>query len=120
MFVLLVEDDPLIQGVLADCLQEAGFDTETARTAEEALEIVEHKKDELRLLITDIRIDSADGKTGWDVAQYARQISPELPSIHMSGDSAFERQSNALPDSIFMMKPFRIATLLDLLAKVIS
>jgi DNA-binding NtrC family response regulator len=111
--VILVEDEPLIQVALVEFIEDAGYPAEAAHNAEEAIELIERKKADLRLLITDIRIHSAGNKTGWDVAQYARQAVPGLPIIYISGDSAFHRQANAVPSSFFLSKPFRMTELLD-------
>lgn len=120
MVVVLVEDDLLIQGILAESLEEAGYRTETAEDVEQALDLIERTQAELWVLVTDIRIPSGDGRTGWDVAQHARELLPDLPIVYMSGDSAFQRQAHGLPNSIFMMKPFRVTQLLDNLKDVLA
>ena len=120
MLVALVEDDPMINGVLAECLEDAGYRTETVQTAGEAFDLIERRKADLGLLITDIRIHSADNKTGWDVADFARRHIPGLPIIYMSGDSAFHRRTNGLPNSVFLTKPFRVSELLACLREVLN
>ena len=120
MSVILVEDEPLIQGALVEFIEDAGYPAEAAHDAEDAIELIERKKADLRLLITDIRIHSTGNKTGWDVAQYARQAIPDLPIIYISGDSAFHRQANAVPNSFFLPKPFRMSELLGCLRQALG
>jgi DNA-binding response OmpR family regulator len=119
VFVLLVEDDPLIQLALAVSLDHAGYRTETAMTVDHALDRIARANGELRLLITDIRARGSDGKTGWDVAQYARQVMPDLPIIYISDDHTFRRHAHGARRSI-VTKLFRVSEVLDRLEKRIS
>ena len=118
--VILVEDELLIQQALVEFIEDAGYRAEAAPNAEDAIELIERRKADLRLLITDIRIRSTGNKTGWDVAQHARQVIPGLPIIYMSGDSALHRQANAVPNSLFLPKPFRMPQLLDCLRQALG
>ena len=120
MSVILVEDEPLIQEALIEFIEAAGYPAEGANSAEEAIGLIERGKSQLQLLITDIRIQSAANMTGWDVAQYARQVIPGLPVIYMSGDSALDRRESAVPNSYFLHKPFRLPELLDCLKQAIG
>ena len=118
--MILVEDEPLIQAALTEFIEDAGYPAEGANSAEEAIALIERRKGQLRLLITDIRIHSSGNRTGWDVAQYARQVIPSLPVIYMSGDSGLDRRESAVPNSYFLHKPFRLPELLDCVRQAIG
>lgn len=103
--VLLVEDDPDIQDLLLDTLEEAGFSVLQATNVEGANRILEEHHADLRAVITDINF--GDSKlTGWDVARSARERVAALPVIYMTGASADEWGSKGVPNSVLINKPF--------------
>lgn len=105
VLVLLVEDDPDIQDLLLDTLEEAGFEVAQASDPEGAIEILEERQASLRALVTDI--DFGGGKlTGWDVARRARELLNELPVVYMTGASAEDWGSKGVPNSVLINKPF--------------
>ncbi len=54
--ILIVEDDPLIQCMVEEALQEAGFETAIAGSAEEAVTLIKGKVTNYQVLITDINL----------------------------------------------------------------
>ncbi len=105
MLILVVEDEVLILSMIADTLEEVGFEVEQASTAEEGMAQLDARSGKIGALVTDIRI--GNGKlTGWDVAKHARELDPELPIIYVTGDSAGEWAANGVPKSVLVTKPF--------------
>lgn len=105
VLVLLVEDDPAIQELLLDTLEEAGFEVVQAFNAEGAIKILKERTADLRAVVSDI--DFGDRKlTGWDVARRARELLNELPVIYMTGASAEDWGSKGVPNSVLINKPF--------------
>ena len=100
--VLVVEDEPLILDIVADELNDAGFEVLQATTGEEAVAILE-KAQSVDLLLTDIRLPGV--LDGWGVAERARQRFAGLPVIYVTGYSG--EPARQVPDSILMMKPYR-------------
>jgi CheY-like chemotaxis protein len=104
VLILLVEDDPGIQDLLFDTLEEAGFEVVQASNAAQAISILNEKSD-IRAIVTDI--DFGDSKlTGWDVARHARELLKDLPVVYMTGASADDWGSKGVPNSVLINKPF--------------
>ena len=116
--VLVIEDDDGIQCLVDDALTEAGFDPAIAASGEEAVTLFQGSNGKYRVLVTDInligRID------GWEVAQQARKIDPELPIVYMSGASAADWPSKGVPNSIMLAKPFAPAQLVTALSQLLN
>lgn len=97
--VLCVDDEPFIRMVVAECVANLGLEPVEAANGEEALDAFSPSA--IDLLITDIRLG---GISGWEVAEVARALKPDLPVIYISG---FPSSGEQLPDTIYMPKPFR-------------
>ncbi|MGY4435095.1 CheY-like chemotaxis protein [Bradyrhizobium sp. F1.13.1] len=54
--VLVAEDDEAVQGVVADALNEGGFEPATARTGEEAVTLLRGRQTRYSALVTDINL----------------------------------------------------------------
>jgi CheY-like chemotaxis protein len=107
MKVLLVEDEELIRQIVADALEDAGFEVIEAATGEEALSrCKEHIAD---VLFTDIRLPGEID--GWDVAEHCRQVDPQMPVVYATGHSLAEHRP--VSGSRFFQKPYRTATIID-------
>jgi CheY-like chemotaxis protein len=100
--VLVVEDEPLILDIVADELNDAGFNVLQATTGEEAVAIL-NTVPLIDLLLTDIRLPGS--VDGWGVAEHAREIFRTLPVIYVTGYSG--KPVRQVPDSILLMKPYR-------------
>jgi len=69
-------------------------------------------------LVTDVNLG---GKlTGWDVAKRARELTPDMPVIYMTGAAANEWASNGVPNSILLSKPFAPAQLLTAVSNLLN
>ena len=116
--ILVVEDEPLIRGLIEEALNEGGFDTVIVASGEEALTLLNGNKDKYRALVTDI---SLDGKIeGWEVARHVREIDPEYPVIYMSGASAADWASKGVPNSLILAKPFAPAQLITAISNLLN
>lgn len=104
---LLVEDDALQREVMAELLQDQGFEVVECSTAEAAELIVATSGTELRALITDNGL--AGAMSGVELAEYARRKYPQMNIIVMSG-----KQVKCLPaHTTFLQKPFAPILLLE-------
>jgi CheY-like chemotaxis protein len=78
--VLIVEDEPEVQAVLADMLREAGYVVVVAKDGAEGIERCEQEA--MDIVLTDI---SMPGLSGWDVAARLRERFPTIPVGFVTG-----------------------------------
>ena len=79
--VLALDDDPIALEVTQFYLEEIGCEVITASNPHEALEILATNR-RIEMLITDIQMDPMDG---YEVAERAKRMRPELFIIFASG-----------------------------------
>jgi CheY-like chemotaxis protein len=115
--ILVVEDEPLIRMNLVDTLHDGGFTTEECGEGKAACAHID-KSDEMRGLITDIRL--GDGPNGWDVARHARRRFPHVAVLYVTGDSVAEWTSEGVPNSLIMQKPYADAQLMTAIASLLT
>jgi CheY-like chemotaxis protein len=97
--ILVVDDDADVREVIAETLEGFGYGVVIAASGEEALPVLA-KRDDIRMLITDVRMP---GMSGFELAARARRLSTGLKVIITSG--------YFLPQPIaerFLKKPFRM------------
>jgi DNA-binding response OmpR family regulator len=117
--ILVVDDDPLIHGIVEAALAAGGFESAIAPSGEEAVTLLKESKSKYRALITDI--DLGRGKMdGWEVARHAREIDPAFPVIYMSAGSADKWAANGVPDSILLTKPFAPVQLVTAVSQLLN
>jgi DNA-binding NtrC family response regulator len=68
-------------------------------------------------LITDIRMS---GGSGWDIAKRARELSPGVPVVYVTGDSAAEWSSKGVPNSLLVEKPFAPAQVVGAISTLMN
>jgi CheY-like chemotaxis protein len=108
--VLLVEDERLLDRVVADALRTIGVPCETVSCEEEAVRrLTERRYD---LVISDLRIQRGSGV---NVLRHARTLYPNLPVIVATAYAADEEVYHALALGVdaLLYKPFDIDTLLN-------
>lgn len=102
--LLLAEDEAMIADLLETSLQEAGFEVVTAMSGGDAIKQFEDSSERFCGVITDIRMPG--GPDGWDVGKRAREITPNIPVVYISGDSEGDWTSKGVPGSVMITKPF--------------
>jgi CheY-like chemotaxis protein len=116
--ILVVEDEELIQSLVADTLREGGFEPVIVMSGEEAVTLLKADNRKYRALVTDINLKAK--MDGWEVAQHAREIEPEFPIVYMSGAAAADWTSKGVLNSIMLSKPFAPAQLLAAIANLLN
>ncbi|MGR4927944.1 response regulator [Bradyrhizobium sp. CAR08] len=116
--VLVVEDDEAVQGVVADVLNEGGFEPATARTGEEAVTLLKGRQTNYSALVTDINL--LGRVSGWDVARAARQVDPNFPVVYMTGAAADEWAILGVPNSLLLRKPFAPAQIVTAVSQLLN
>jgi PAS domain S-box-containing protein len=94
---LVIEDDPVVRGMAARGLREAGYDVLEAVNGREALELIRAHTGRLDVVVTDIGMPEMDG---YDVARRLSEERPDIPIVFMSGYGDPE------PKVPFLQKPF--------------
>lgn len=97
--ILVVDDEPVVRGLVVELLSGAGHEVITAASGEEALALL----DGVDLLVCDVRLPGVSGEA---VVETARTRRPGLPAVLMTGDPA-EPSPGALA------KPFTPSDLLQ-------
>ena len=83
MCVLLVEDEPVIREIMAESLQDAGYDVMEARDGDQAIGLMDDAQGRFTILVTDLHMPgSADGTV---VAARLRELRPGIPVIITTG-----------------------------------
>ena len=79
MCVLIVEDEPLILMMAAECLEDAGHDVMTAEHGLEAITLIEAWPGKFSILVTDHHMPY--GVTGGQLVQHMRRSRPDMPML---------------------------------------
>jgi signal transduction histidine kinase/CheY-like chemotaxis protein len=102
--LLVVEDDPLVRGIIARELVTQGYVVTEAPDGHAAIERITHGKEPFDLVITDLAMPRLDGL---ELATRIEAVRPDLPVLLMSGHPD-ERTRRALADAKrpYLQKPF--------------
>jgi two-component system response regulator GlrR len=111
--ILVVDDDPDILRLLDLRLQTAGYEVETASSAEKALALITINKP--HLVVTDLRMDGMSGLALFDTLH---QSDPGLPVIILTAHGSIPEAVEATRRGVFsfLTKPFESKDLLQQVA----
>ncbi|MFO0756510.1 MAG: ATP-binding protein [Byssovorax sp.] len=101
--ILLVEDEDAPRRLLSSVLSRAGYAVITARSAREALSLVEQRDRPIDLLVTDVIMPGMSGKL---LAEHIRRRCPETRILFISGyaNDMTDKDLSTL-DATFVAKP---------------
>jgi CheY-like chemotaxis protein len=108
--ILVVDDEAALRHALVDILRTSGYEVLEAQSATKALEIAEQHSGKLDILLTDIVMP---GLRGTELARRVTKIHPRIQVVYMSGYAEGFSEVELPPNSVFLQKPFRFATLLE-------
>ena len=117
--ILVVEDQEAVRMVAVDFLQEFGYEVLQASNGVEGLQILQDVPD-IALLFTDVVMPG--GMNGFDLAQAAEQLCPNLKIIHASGypkGAMVHQEEPRLKDNL-ISKPFRREELRKVIAETLG
>lgn len=116
--VLFVEDEPVTREIMADTLDDAGFDVTATCTADEAAILIADA-DRFDVLLTDITMPGLIDGIG--LAEHAREVHPDLPVLFVSGRLDNARRAEAVGQpSAFMPKPYDMARVISTIGRLIG
>ena len=110
--ILLVDDDPWILDLIADCLSEEGFDVVTAPDGQVALERAQ--ADQPALILLDYQMPCLDAPRF--ATAYRQRPGPHAPIVLLTARAAPQRAAEVGADA-YLGKPFELASLMDLVAQ---
>ncbi len=101
--VLIVDDEKNYPRILSAVLEEEGFETLTANSGHEALEIL--KNTDVDLVLTDMKMPSMDGM---ELLERIKAKDTELPVIMMTAHGTVDRAVEAMQKGAYsyILKPF--------------
>src|SRR5688572_32629369 len=98
-------------------LHDSGYSTSTAASGEEALSMLETNAG-YRAVVNDISLGGAT--TGWDVAQRARELIPDVPVLYVTSTAAAEWRARSVPGSLLVQKPFDPAQIITGMSRLLN
>jgi DNA-binding response OmpR family regulator len=114
--ILVLEDEPGLQRLLARTLTSSGYEVVTAATADEAVAAARPVR--LALLVADV---NARGASGPVVAQVLKEQQPDLRVLFISGhDPSFLTAHGLTPSAEFLQKPFSPQVFLATVRRLIT
>ncbi len=118
MCLLLVEDEPFIREVMAESLEDAGFEVFVAENGSQAIELLDHPPKPIRMLVTDFHMPG--NIDGAQVAHHLRSLNPRTPVVIATGRpdvlSASWRQQFGYE---LLRKPYRPSELVALVGTML-
>jgi nitrogen regulation protein NR(I) len=115
--VLLIEDDPDLASVIRDALEANDYQVTLAKDGDEGFALAH--KNYYDALLTDFQLPSQDGL---NIVRKLHEEKPHLPVIlmtaHHSTDIAIQATRRGAWD--YLMKPFALKTMLDLIARAVE
>ncbi len=117
--ILVVDDEPMALKLVQSVLERRGFEVVCSTSPEQALEIFQQRREQIDLLISDIVMPEMDGTK---LAGRMVEINPDLPVLFMSGFVTEHEveQAGDIRDFAFIRKPFRPATLVQAVQKMLT
>ena len=116
--VLVVEDEPVVRGVILEMLGEQGYRTLEAVDGPSGLQIL-RTNERIDLLVTDVGLPGMNGR---QVADQARETRPELKILFITGYAESVAISNGFlqPGMEMITKPFDLDHLAQRIRAMIS
>jgi two-component system, cell cycle sensor histidine kinase and response regulator CckA len=108
--VLVADDEAALRQTIVEILLSSGYNVLESQSAEDALEIARRNAGKIDILLTDIVMP---GLRGPELARRVQDIQPDVKVVFMSGYAEGLPEAELPPDSAFLQKPFRFATLLE-------
>lgn len=110
--VLVVDDDAGLLALIREDLEKQGLACACARSDREAYRLL--ASEPFDAVVVDVNLGV--GTTGFDVARRARQVTPQIRVIYISGDANAQHwMTFGVPSSDYVSKPFPLDRLADLL-----
>jgi len=116
--VLVVEDEPVVRGLVVELLTELGYQVIEAHDGPEGLERL-RGRGRIDLLITDIGLPGLNGR---QIADAGRELRPDLKVLYMTGyaENAALAPGFLQPGTAIITKPFAIEAMAERVRAIIE
>ncbi len=115
--ILVVDDEPNVLVTYRLIMQQQGFAVNAAISSEEARRCIDSVK--LDMLLCDLSLEKQE--SGFDVIEYLRKKSPNIPAVLLTGyatqDASDWAEKRGIP---VLYKPIDIQQLLETISKLIK
>ncbi|NCB40562.1 MAG: response regulator, partial [Erysipelotrichia bacterium] len=117
--ILVVDDDEMVRFITVSLLEHFNFKVIEAKNGMHALELFEHFKSQIRLVVCDMIMPGMDG---WQTIEALRTIAPGIPVILASGydEAVASKDSHKEQPQVFLSKPFNSDSLQNAICKVLQ
>jgi signal transduction histidine kinase len=117
--ILVAEDEPAVRLLVTETLEQLGYTVLEATDGYEALAIIERRKGDIELLLTDVIMPLMNGH---ELATRLESILPAAKVLYMSGysDDVLAFHGIAQPEIDFIQKPFTAAELAEKVEMMLS
>ncbi len=118
--VLVADDEEAVLDLISGALREAGYRVLKARHSDEAPDISAATKEEIPLLVTDVKMDPY--MTGFQLAQCLRLMRVEIKVLYISGyvEDEMVRWEVENGVAVFLQKPFLPSVLVEQVRKILA
>lgn len=105
-YVLVVDDEPQVQQLIARILERHGFRCELAASADEARALLEARENNFQLMLCDVNMP---GESGLELLSSTLATHPEVAALMVTGADDPKMAENAIEIGAFgyLTKPFR-------------
>jgi len=112
--ILIADDDEIARDVLSRILQDEGFSVLTARDGLEAIGLL--RKEDIRLVITDLKMPGADGM---EVLRSALRSNPDAMVVILTAYGTLDIALEAIKEGAYdyLAKPFKVEEIVFLARK---
>jgi CheY-like chemotaxis protein len=110
-WVLIVDDDPLVQRVTQTLLEQHHYQTLVAQDGMEAIALYQKRQATIQLVLLDVMMPNMDGIM---TVQALKKINPQVPIIAMSGLPTKREPVLAAGATRFLAKPYVMEEMLRL------
>jgi len=117
--VLVVEDEAVVRDVATRILSRAGFTVLTAKDGVAGVEMLNHHRQEIDVVLLDMTMPRMDGQ---ETFQRMRAIDPQVRVVLTSGYSEQHATGRLVDEGIagFIQKPYRVTDLIAVLCRALE
>lgn len=115
--LLIVDDEVALMQALCNTLEQQGYETQGASSAQAALDQLAHAH--FDLLLTDLMMPVLDGL---ELARAAQQHDPQIAVVMMTGEGSVAGAVQAMQAGAldYVAKPFKLGTMLPVLERALA